>query len=191
MSSTSVGIDAPLDCVPTHNLNSHQDCTKTMSEVNASLDPVCACYICWENGSNKDGPLVCDSACCGKDAGFSHLSCLVASAESESKNSLRNMNQFIMPWIKCRSCLQLYQSELQVMMANKLILFIKGHPHNQEFLVEAINVKLFALANMLQYLAMLLQHTSDSEFEGGMLPIYLFCSHIHGIRKLNLSKLKR
>lgn len=119
-----------------------------MSEVNAPSDPIRSCYICWENESDDDGLLVRDCACRGEDAGFAHLSCLVASAENESKNSLGNKNQFIKPWVKCRSCLQFYQNELKVTMANKFVSFVEGHPHDLEFLVEAINVKLFALSNI-------------------------------------------
>jgi len=119
-----------------------------MSEVNAPSDRIRSCYICWENESDDDGPLVRDCACRGEDAGFIHLSCLVASAENESKNSLGNKNKFIEPWVKCRSCLQFYQNELSVVMANKFVSFVEGHPHDLKFLVEAINVKLFALSTI-------------------------------------------
>ena len=82
------------------------------------------CYLCLDGGDDDEAgqPLRRDCACRGTDAGFAHLSCLAAFAESKSKQA-RSMDEFRNPWGECPGCHQYYQNGLAVDIATKFVSF--------------------------------------------------------------------
>jgi hypothetical protein len=108
------------------------------------------CYLCLDGGGDEanNQQLRRDYACRGTDAGFVHLSCLAAYAETKSVQA-RDMNEFIKPWEKCPGCHQYYQNELRIDIANKFVSFVRRqYPDDTRRQVEALDVKRAALMAM-------------------------------------------
>ncbi len=102
------------------------------------------CYLCLDGGDDDEAgqPLRRDCACRGTDAGFAHLSCLAAFAESKSKQA-RSMDEFRNPWGECPGCHQYYQNELAVDIATKFVSFARRqYPKDTGRQVDSLQVKL-------------------------------------------------
>jgi hypothetical protein len=129
-----------------------------------SDDNVAVCYLCLDGGADEaDQPLRRDCACRGTDAGFVHLSCLAAYAETKSKQT-NDMNEFRDPWLNCPSCHQEYQNEFRIDIATEFVLFVRQqYPRNTQMEVESLYVKLRALDNMFGRLQpMRMRETEDT-----------------------------
>lgn len=89
------------------------------------------CWICLEGGSDDTGkPLVRDCACRGDDAGFAHLSCIIKYAQKKSEQAIRP-EEFVAPWETCPNCLQCYQNDLAMNVADACAPFVQrtyGYP---------------------------------------------------------------
>ena len=116
-------------------------------------DGVAVCYLCLDGGlDDADQPLRRDCACRGTDAGFVHLACFTKYAATKSEQS-RGMQEFVTPWHICPSCHQEYQNELAIDIANMFVPFVRRqYPDDTQRQVEALNLKLCALDNMLDRL---------------------------------------
>jgi hypothetical protein len=94
------------------------------------------CWICLDGGADDTGmPIVRDCACRGDDAGFAHLSCIIKYAQKKcEQTSIEDVSEFIAPCETCPNCLQNYQNDLAVYIADAFVSFAKkeyGYPGNQ------------------------------------------------------------
>ena len=106
--------------------------------------PMSGAAVCWIflDGGLDDTrmPIVRDCACRGNDAGFAHVSCTITYAQKKSEQaSIDDIPEFITPWRTCPTCLQSYQNDLAIHIADEFVSFAKksyGYPGNE--LVEKV-----------------------------------------------------
>jgi hypothetical protein len=95
------------------------------------------CWICLEGGVDDTGkPIVRDCACRGDDAGFAHMSCIIKYAKKRSERASIDTYEFLAPWETCPTCLQSYQNDLAVHIADAFVSFAEksyGYPGNHLF----------------------------------------------------------
>ena len=124
----------------------------TLSEImDAPTEAVC--YLCLDGEVNENSqPLRRDCACRGLDAGFVHLSCLTKYAAVKSEQA-RDMKELREPWKFCLNCNQQYQNDFGIDIATEFVSFVKRiHPRDTQMQVEALDLKLCALINMIDCL---------------------------------------
>jgi hypothetical protein len=110
------------------------------------------CWICLDGGADDTGkPIVRDCACRGNDAGFAHMSCIIAYAEKKCAQVSIDSQvfEFTAPWEICPNCNQSYQNDLSVHIADAFVSFAKrsyGYPGNRledkMKIVEAIKLQI-------------------------------------------------
>ena len=93
------------------------------------------CWICLDGGADDTGkPIVRDCACRGSDAGFAHMACIIKYAQKQSEQASIDTYEFLAPWEKCPNCLQYYQNDLAVHVADAFLSFAEktyDYPGNQ------------------------------------------------------------
>jgi len=130
-----------IECIDTTPLLS----LPTADDVN---DDAPVCYICLDNGPDELGqPIRRDCSCRGSDCGFAHISCLIKYAQQKTEiwdgYSIGDLSE---PWVMCPCCLQPYQNELAVDLANEFVSYVvREHSSDLLLYLYALDHKLCAL----------------------------------------------